>query len=319
MQATVFLSLLAFASASPLNILKVRSEDSQVESTDDFKVEDLTIKMPDAIAAGEDKLESEENLLEKQEEDLSEQSLLEVSKVETKKTESSLSHMLENGVIHSELKPIVQNKVKKVMNFLEVIKMQYDSGDTAQKKEFLKMAETLIMQNSGVRSFNPELCNALWGESHEAAAQLSSYFCPPITYPAGAMSTARGGDVTGTPALKTLQIEPPSRQRSAYLSQYFWNFMLSRKSREVVDMLSDDVCYSQGNQKTCGKEKVKAQLPYIGFPYDSSMSSPEQWHCDKNSCITPIRAWAQQQNYCLTKWDAHGKLTEVIVPLDLWR
>jgi len=123
------------------------------------------------------------------------------------------------------------------MNFLEVIKMQYDSGDTAQKKEFLKMAETLIMQNSGVRSFNPELCNALWGESHEAAAQLSSYFCPPITYPAGAMSTARGGDVTGTPALKTLQIEPPSRQRSAYLSQYFWNFMLSRKSREVVDML----------------------------------------------------------------------------------
>lgn len=49
--------------------------------------------MPDAIAAGEDKLESEENLLEKQEEDLSEQSLLEVSKIETKKNrELTLPH-----------------------------------------------------------------------------------------------------------------------------------------------------------------------------------------------------------------------------------
>jgi len=311
-RGAVFLSIWAFAWASPINILKVQTEDGPTES-----FEDLTIKMPDAIAEDtHDALASERKLLEDQETELralaNRESSVKASFVQNEKIQSKLSHMLENGVVHSELKPIVQNKVKKVMSFLQTIQETYSQSSYDKKKEFLKMAETLIMQNSGTRSFNKELCNLLWSESTEVAGQLSSYFCPTISYPSQALKTE-------APPVKSLQLEPPSRERSAYLAQHFWNSLLSGNKKQVIDMLSDKVCYYAGSDQQCGKQFVQQQLPYIGFPFDSKMSSPEQWHCDTTTCITPIRAWAKQQNYCMTTWGPDGKVTEVIVPVDLWR
>merc|ERR1719265_1599133 len=80
---------------------------------------------------------------------------------------SHLSKMLESGVIHSELKPIVLAKVTKVMNFLQSTKEEYESGTVDKKKELQQKAEMMIMQNAGTRSFNKGLCEALWGETTE--------------------------------------------------------------------------------------------------------------------------------------------------------
>lgn len=324
MRGTIFLVLLGFASASQLKHLKVQHPESKPEKT-----EDLTVKMPDAIVAEVKLMEQQEAELRQQEAELmrkpatalvEERTQLSLSqKVEDKKIMSSQSTMLESGVVHSNLKPIVQAKVMKVMSFIQENKAEYEEGSRLKKKEIQRAAEDLIMENSGTRSFNKELCNELWGQSSEVSSVLSSVYCPSLISPPST--------IDGAPPLKTLQLEPPSRVRSAFLAQYFWNSLLSKKTDEVIDMLADDSCYYTGHHKVagkdkndglCGKQEVKKTLPYIGFPSDSKLSNPTEWHCDSTSCITPIRAWAKHSNRCLITWNDKGKASEVIVPLDLW-
>merc|ERR1719272_1428497 len=155
----------------------------------------------------------------------------------------------------------------------------------------------------GTRSFNVELCNDLWNEPTQWAGDLSFYYCPQLIFPTD--------DLSSKPKLLALHQQPPTRLRSAFLTQYFWDGMLKGSKNEVIDMLSDDVCYYTGSKPgTCGKQQGAQTLPYIGFPKDSEVTQPVKWRCDTQSCIAPVKAWASHTNFCLTAFAANGKATE---------
>lgn len=224
--------------------------------------------------------------------------------------------MFESGVLHASLKPILKAKVNKVMNFLQSTATEYEHGTVDQKSAIMSKAESLIMKGATTRGFNVELCNLLWGQATEESSTLSFYYCPTLVFPA---QHAQGG-----PSYQTLQGEGPSRLRSAFLAQAFWRAVLGGSGGalqdKVIEMLGSDVCYYWGNVPgVCGKESVARTLPYIGFPAESRLSNVVHWHCDTTSCLTPITAWAKSENYCLVTFGAGGKVSEVIIPLSLWR
>jgi len=124
------------------------------------------------------------------------------------KSVSKISQMLESGIVGSELKPIVRAKVNNVLQFLQDQSEEYENGSSDVRKQVLRKAEDLIMQHSGTRSFNTELCKELWGQATEVASQLSFFYCPALAFPPVELS--------GTPSMKELQQQPPSRLRSAF-------------------------------------------------------------------------------------------------------
>merc|ERR1719263_924795 len=91
--------------------------------------------------------------------------------------------MFESGVLHASLKPIVKAKVNKVINFIQSTKEDYAHGTEDQKKVIQQKAESYVMQGSGTRAFNEELCMELWGEATEMSGYLSFYYCPNVIFP----------------------------------------------------------------------------------------------------------------------------------------
>lgn len=267
---------------------------SNVVDATEEATEDLSIKMPEVVA--------------QQTANTKPQASLSLVQSET----NTQLGMFESGVLHGSLKPIVKAKVKKTMNFVRSTKDQYEHGTTEEKKAIQAKAESLIMTSTGTREYNEELCMALWSEYSEIAGILSFAFCPSLIFPAT--------NLAGAPPLASVQGSAPTRLRSAFLTQYFWNAELSKDVSSVQSMLSPGVCYYWGQTDgICGVDKVSKTLPYIGFPADSKLSDPVQWHCDTTSCIAPVKAWAEHSNFCLLTFDSTGKVTEAIVPLDLWR
>jgi len=266
------------------------SDSTQHTHEDD---EDLSIKMPESVAAPKTMAKGPS-----------------ASLVQDQVT--TQLGMFESGILHSSLKPIVKAKVNKVVSFIAATKEDYQHGTADRKKAIQQKAETLVMAGAGTRGFNHELCNNLWSESTEMAGYLSFYYCPSLVFPSN--------DLSGAPPYKTVASGEPSRLKSAFLTQYFWDAMLSGGKNTVVEMLAENVCYYWGNQPgVCGKQFVERTLPYIGFPDSSKVSSPVNWHCDTTTCIAPVTAWAQHSNYCLLTFGGGGRITEAIIPLDLWR
>lgn len=283
------IAILLLSGFTQAAILSSKNKDAVEEAT-----EELSIKMPEVVA----------------------------QQTATTKPQASLSlvqseantqlGMFESGVLHGSLKPIVKAKVKKVMNFIQTTKDQYEHGTEEERKSMMAKAESFIMTGTGTRGYNEELCAQLWTSATEAASTLSFFYCPSIVFPSN--------DLTGTPPMDTIKSSPESRLRSAFLTQYFWNAMLSKESQTVTDFLAPTVSYYWGNMEGVkGKEKVSKIVAYIGFPEDSSLGNPVEWHCDTTTCIAPLKAWAQHENYCLTTFDASGLITEIIIPLQLWR
>lgn len=332
MKGVAFLSLLVLAQASQLKITDEIDKDSgiEVETLQVEETPELTIKLPEAIADEVKELEElDEKVLTGQEkygeapthnvaegikaEPSVKTALMEgeTQAITNTRSVSRLSNMLESGIVGSELKPIVRAKVNSVLQFLQDQSGEYENGSSDARKQVLRKAEDLIMQHSGTRSFNIELCKELWNEATEVASQLSFFYCPALTFPPT--------ELTGTPSVKELQKQPPSRLRSAFLTQHFWRSMLHGGASEIVDMLDDDVCYYAGaSPAVCGFGHVKGTLPHVGFPRDSQTALPVSWHCDTTSCLVPVKAWGQKENFVLTSWGHGGKLNEVIIPLDLW-
>jgi len=351
MQGFAFLSLLVLAQASQLKITDVIDKETGIE-VETLQMEDtpsdLTVKLPEELMKKEKELEGLQKKLkdlqtqkdfemkEEQAEQERESKLVEeelerepkegikaepsvkaaLMEGETKaitntKSVSKISQMLESGIVGSELKPIVRAKVNNVLQFLQDQSEEYENGSSDVRKQVLRKAEDLIMQHSGTRSFNTELCKELWGQATEVASQLSFFYCPALAFPPVELS--------GTPSMKELQQQPPSRLRSAFLTQHFWRSMLHGGGSEVVDMLDKDVCYYAGaSPAVCGFNFVKGTLPHVGFPTGSQAALPVSWHCDTTTCLVPIKAWGQKENSVLTSWGNNGKLSEVIIPLDLW-
>jgi len=290
--ATAFL-LVGLVQAVHLKNVAMQHEDDE-----------LTIKMPDAIAPEE----AEHKIRSFKVAHGAPETSGSLVQAET----SSQLGMLESGVLHSSMKPIVKAKVKKVLNFIQNNKDTYETGTPEQKKELQQKAESLIMQGSGTRSFNLDLCNDLWNDISQWSGDLSFYYCPQLIFPDKSMS--------GTPPLNLAQTQSPSRLRSAFLTEYWWDAMLHGHQNQVIAMLDNDVCYYAGaGGGTCGIQDVSKIVPHLGFPTGSKVSRPVQWHCDTNSCIAPVKAWADHAQFCLTTWGSNGKLTEIIVPLNLWR
>merc|ERR1719161_2583872 len=130
-------------------------------------------------------------------------------------------------------------------------------------------------------------------------------------------ATATEGE--SNPDYELVAASPPSRLRAAFLSKFFWKDMLTKNVAAVTASLAKDVCYYYGSAPgICGKLKVAKKLPYIGFPQGSVLANPVYWHCDVNSCLIPMKAWGDAQNYVLTTFGSSGNVTEVIVPLSLW-
>ena len=168
------------------------------------------------------------------------------------------------------------------------------------------------MKRANGRGIVTELCKLLWSSTSEIAGMLSFGLCPSLVFPSG--------DLPGTPGQATSAARPPSRTRSAFLTQSFWTAMFSHNDNDVIAMLAPSICYYTGNgEGLCGKDVVSQKLPYIGFPQTSHLSDPVYWHCDTTTCIAPVKAWAEDQKYCQTTFDGAGLVSEVIIPLDLWR
>lgn len=239
--------------------------------------------------------------------------------------------MFESGVLHSSLKPIVKAKVNKVANYIRATQDEYAHGTEDQKKEIQNKASSLIMQSMGTRGANGELCELLWSLMTDLAGALSFFYCPSIAFPSAF--------VAGAPPYSVVKGSGASRLRSAFLTEYFWEAMLSASKSKIKDMLGAGVMYYWGASDGAkgytdvgphakmpksgggltGKNMVEVVLPYIGFPVGSKLSNPVDWHCDTTTCIAPVRAWAWHSNYCLTTFSADGLVTEVIIPLSLWR
>jgi len=283
------LALLALGVAQAAQLSATAQESNTHEDTNE-----LTIKMPDA-AVPETKVEKK----------ATSQSLVQAE------TGTQLG-MFESGVLHASLKPIVKAKAQKVMDFLEATNEEYSHGTEDQKKTIQKKAHSLIMLGTGTRAFNLALCDLLWAALTEIASKLSNHYCPALIFPAQSAA--------GTPALAAVNADPPSRMRSAFLTQYFWGFMLGNNKNSVISMLDANVYYYWGNDAPLvGSVQVGKSMPFIGFPADSQLSHPTSWHCDATTCIAPVKAWSKHENYCLTTFKNTGKVTEVIVPLQLWR
>lgn len=220
--------------------------------------------------------------------------------------------MLESGLVHASLKPIVQAKVKKVMNYVRATKDEYEHGTEDQKKAIKAKAHSLVMLGAGTRIFNEELCYALWGEATETAGELSFFYCPLLVWPSA--------NVKETPPLEVVLGEAPSRMKAAFLSYYFWDAIVNFDAETAKWMMAPDITYYWGGYNSLkGYYDVSMTLPYVGFPEDTKISNPVAWHCDTASCIVPIKAWAGHSNYVMSSFGNGGKCSEVIIPMNLWR
>merc|ERR1719191_1313030 len=210
--------------------------------------------------------------------------------------------MFESGMLHASLKPIVKAKVNKVMNYIRATKDEYKDGTEDQKKAIQDKASSLVMMSMSTRGVNTELCEALWSEFTEQAGKLSFQYCPGLVFPTTS--------VAGAPPLKLVKTDGVSRLRAAFLTEYFWKFMLSHHTAAVTEFLDKKVCYYWGGSEGfCGFDAVSRVLPYVGFPEGSKLSNPVFWHCDTTTCIAPVKAWAEHRNYCLTTFGAGGDVT----------
>jgi hypothetical protein len=269
------------------------SGTAEVSNTQEDQ-EVLSIKMPEAVAVA-----ASQKVAPK---------VASLSLVET----SSEVGMIESGVLSATLKPLVKAKVNKVMSFINTMKGEYEHGTEDQKKAVQSKAESLIMMGSSARGYNMALCDELWASMSELAGKLSFYFCPSLVFPAA--------DAGSIPPLEVVMSGDPSRLRSAFLTSYFWSAAIGYNSFGVITMLAPTVCYYWGKDgNTCGRTKVMQKLPYIGWPSSTKLSDPVYWHCDSTTCIAPIKAWSDHQNYCLASFGPAGLVVEAIVPLVLWR
>jgi hypothetical protein len=261
--------------------------------------EDLMIKMPEAVT---------QTIIKAGEKPQADLALVQVE------TNQQLG-MFESGVLHASLKPIVKAKVKKVMNFIHDTKDEYEHGTEDQKKSIRDKATSLVMMDAGTRGYNGELCIDLWNEATEVAGALSHFYCPGLVFPDSGFFSYQ------MPQYKSVQGSGPSRLRSAWLSFIFLKDLISYSSEAaILDFLADDVSYYWGRgDGLLGKAKVGKTLPYIGFPEDTWIHSPVEWHCDMTSCLAPVTAWSHQENYILTTFGGGGLLSEIIIPLYIWR
>jgi len=273
----------------------------------DHRVEtegDLAIKMPDAVAP-----EIKAIAPDTEKPKMSQSLIQETSSMEL--------DMVEGGVMDATMKPIVKAKVKKVMSFIQSRNDEYEHGTEDQRKALRSKAESLIMQSSGTRGYNEELCNELWGEATQWAGDMSTYYCPSITYPAWSMRWEAGG--SDVPPYELLFQSKPSALRSAWLTDTWITHFLQAKVALVIDQFCDDVSYYDGTTTIEGITKVSQTLPMIGMPWTSELTGPEYWICNTECCLTPVIAWAQRDNYFMSCYAESGCLKEVIIPLNLWR
>lgn len=209
-------------------------------------------------------------------------------------------------------KSMIKAKTHKISQFLQKAKGEYEEGTEDQKKAIQAKAVSLMMNSASVRDAGGDLCPLLWSSATELAGKLSFFFCPSLVFPTG--------NADGTPLYAAVSGSPASRMRSAFLTKFFWAAILGHDSSGVIEHLAPSVCYYAGNgNEICGIDMVSKTLPYIGFPQTSHVSDPVYWHCDTTTCIAPVKAWAEHQNYCLTAFDSSGLVTEAIIPLTLWR
>jgi len=268
---------------------------------------DLTIKMPDAVVS------AEQLPMEKLQEFKTKTPKMSSALVENEKKAlvESQQGMFESGVFDASLKPILKAKVNKVMNFLKSNSEEYEQGTADQKSAIIDKASSLIMTGTGVRGYNLELCHLLWAEATEEASKLSFMYCPALQFPPS--------DMAGIPPYTLVKAGVPSRLRSAYLTQHFWREMLTHHKRSIQMMMAPDICYYQGTGPgVCGHGHVSQSMPYVGFPDGTYVGEVVRWHCDTFSCLVPITAWGESENYCLSTFNEEGLVTEVIIPLDLW-
>merc|ERR550514_598712 len=262
--------------------------------------EDLMIKMPEAVT---------KDIIKAGEKPQADLAL--VQQVET----TQQLGMFQSGVLHASLKPIVKAKVKKVMNLIHDTTEEYEHGTEQQKAALQEKATSLINIDMGTRAYSDLLCETLWNEATEMAGVLSHYYCPGIVYQEG------GALASYAPSAMSAMGATPSRLRSAYLSYYFFRNLISfAGTEETIDMLGTDVAYYWGaGAGLVGKAKVSKTLPYIGFPEDAWFHNLVEWKCDTACCLVPITGWSEMVNYGLSCFLANGKVSEVIIPLAIWR
>lgn len=303
-KAIVFLLLGGLAQAA---LLMDQMNHSQVEEAEG----DLAIKMPDAVTPEIKAIIPEIKAKEKPQ--------ISQSLVESQST--SQLGMFESGVLSASLKPIVKAKVKNVAIFIEKAKDAYEQGTEDQRKELKSKLESLIMLGAGTRGFvNDELCNLLWGLAEEWAGEMSSRYCPDVAYPNGAIEWK--GELVGSdeyPPWVVVAKSEPSRLRSAFLCKYFSEDWIRGNVDEVISFLHPDVTYFDGVTQITGKNHVSQLFPYIGLPFNAKMLPPYRWHVDKTTCLAPLLAWAEHDNYVMFTFNAVGQVTDIIVPLSLWR
>lgn len=267
---------------------------SKAQDAAEAATEELSIKMPEVVAQQTTNTKPQAS-----------------SSLAQTETNTELG-MLESGVLHASLKSIVKAKVKKVMNFIKTNANEYEHGTAEEKKAIQTLADSLILPSTGTREYNKDLCNNIWSEQNELASTLGKVYCPTFVLPKT--------DLSAEPEYESVKKDPESRLRSAFLAKHFWDTLLDKDVNNFVAMLDPEVCYHWGDGPGhCGKEKVARTLPFIGFPGGTKKGDPVTWKCDTTSCIVPIKAWAEQSNYCLTTFGTNGLVKEVIVPLEQWR
>jgi hypothetical protein len=219
--------------------------------------------------------------------------------------------MFQAGLLQNFLKPVVAARLHKVINSIRLDKVERQNSTEEAKRHKEQHAASLIMMGASTRGFNYKLCQKLWSEKTELSSKLSALFCPTIMF------------LPGDADLEThitLGRGPPSRVRSARLSNYFWTAMVSYAMMDGVEQLAPDVCFVESpTAETCGKHNVQLKLPTIGWPEETMLQDPAYWYCDATSCLVTIQAWAYQKNFCYAAFNSEGQVVEAIVPLRLWR